>query len=307
MTVQDDSPEPAGTYFTLEAGAYRPGELTRGPWAPNTINGRMMGGLAMHVLEQEQAEPGFQVARLTIDLFKAIPYAPLTVTTDLVRKGGRIRVADAEIRADGEIVARVAAVYLRPSTEPAGQVWAAEREWDEPAPDPSVPNPFTPSAVLVDMRPAYGARPAPGRAERRRVWVRDTHQLVAGIPLTPLVRVALVADAASPVVNHGTEGLQFINTDVALHLVRPPVGVFFGLEALDRTSAAGIAVSQVTLYDEAGMLGFCSVTALANPGRLRSYQPGPDQPAPPASPWRSAGPGAAGAAAPADQRSVDDD
>ncbi|MGF7234075.1 MAG: acyl-CoA thioesterase domain-containing protein, partial [Frankia sp.] len=106
MTAQDDPPKEQGTYFTFEAGRFVPGELSRGPWAPNTINGRMMGGLAMHVLEQEQAEPEFQLARLTVDLFRAIPYTPLTVSTDLVRKGGRIRVAGGPQPPRGGNVAR---------------------------------------------------------------------------------------------------------------------------------------------------------------------------------------------------------
>ncbi|MGF7234074.1 MAG: hypothetical protein ACQSGP_03805, partial [Frankia sp.] len=188
-------------------------------------------------------------------------------------------------RAGGDIAAGAAAVSLRPPPAPPGPMWGWAREWDEPAPNPSAPNPFTQPTVPVDMRPAFGVRPDPNQAERGRVWVRDRHDLVAGTPLTPLVRAALVADAASPVANRGSGGLQFINTDVAVHLARPPVGVFFGLEALDRTSAAGIAVSQVNVYDEAGILGFCSVTAVANPGRLRAYHPSPSAPAAPASPW----------------------
>lgn len=285
MAAQDGPPDDREAYFRFEADRYAPGELARGTWAPDTINGRMIGGLALHVLEREQAEPGFQVARLTVDLFRAIPYAPLVVSTDLVRKGRRVRVADARIAAGGDIVARAAVVYLRPSTEPPGQVWAPPRSWDEPAPDPSQPNPFAPPTAPVDMRPAFGARPDPTKAERGRMWVRDRHDLVAGIPLTSLVRAALVADVASPVANVGTEGLQFINTDVALQLARPPVGVFFGLEALDRTSAAGVSVSQATLYDEAGVLGFCSATAVANPGRLAVYHPDRSPPSTPSSPW----------------------
>jgi len=51
------------------------------------IHGRMMGGLAARSLESEIAEPGWRAARLTIDLCRPAPMAPIVVVTKVVPQG----------------------------------------------------------------------------------------------------------------------------------------------------------------------------------------------------------------------------
>src|SRR5262245_32991929 len=98
---------PAWAYFRrLDDGRYQPGRFASGVWGAKTVSGRILGGLLGHALEQEQTEPGYQLARLTVDMFRAIPFVPLTVTTSLVRGGGRIRVADVHVTHDGLLITR---------------------------------------------------------------------------------------------------------------------------------------------------------------------------------------------------------
>ena len=84
--------------------------------------------------------------------------------------------------------------------------------------------------------------------------------------------MASVADATSMVVNWGTEGVQFINTDITLALARPPVGREIGLSATDRVERDGIAVGTVEVFDRAGPLGTAMVTALANAARPVNFE-----------------------------------
>ena len=74
------------------------------------------------------------------------------------------------------------------------------------------------------------------------------------------------------VVNWGTEGVQFINTDITLALARPPVGREIGLSATDRVERDGIAVGTVEVFDRAGPLGTAMVTALANAARPVNFE-----------------------------------
>jgi hypothetical protein len=240
-------------------------------WGAKQVSGRILGGLIGQVLELEQAEPGYQLTRLTADMFRAIPYAPLTVTTSLVRAGGRIRAADIHVTHDGVLVTRATATYLRPSSNAPGEIWHAERE-DLRAPDPASVNPALPEGARADTRPMLpGARPSgvgpADQVQRGGIWMRELVDVVEGVPLTPWVRATLVADLTSPTTHTGTGGLQHINTDFTLTLVREPVGEFFGVLARDHYAVDGISFGQATVHDAAGLLGTATTTALANAGR----------------------------------------
>ena len=96
------------------------------------------------------------------------------------------------------------------------------------------------------------------------MWSRDNRPLVAGEPLTPLVRAALSADLPNPLANAGAEGLSFINADLTLFLARPPGSDWIGLEVADHLAADGLAIGTCTLYDLDGPIGWSSVCAVAN-------------------------------------------
>ena len=262
-------------YFRrLDDGQYAPEPLAAGIWGAKQISGRILGGLIGQILELEQAAAGYSLTRLTVDLFRAIPFAPLTVTTSLVRAGGRIRVADLAVSHDGTLISRATASYLRPSSNPPGEIWHAERE-DPPAPDPATPGPDLAENLRADVRPMLAGSPGNGVGptagiQRGGLWMRELADVVEGIPLTPRVRAVLVADVTSPTTHRGTAGLHHINTDVTLTLVREPVGEFFGVLARDQYGVDGISFGLATVYDTAGLLGSITTTALANTGRADS-------------------------------------
>ncbi|PZG19492.1 acyl-CoA thioesterase domain-containing protein, partial [Nonomuraea aridisoli] len=233
----------------------------RGPWSPDMLHGRLLGGLAARALEDRHGEPGLHFARLTVDLFRNSPLLPVTVETSLVRDGRRIRVADAVISTSQGAIGRVSAVLLRKGEQPDGERAVTTPPWDEQP--PSGPpaqgrGGWIPPFELWQLS-GWGL-PGPGR-----VWMRETHALVDDEPLTPLVRAALAADFASPLSNSQPDGLRFINADYTLTLARLPEGELVGLEATGHASAEGVATGQVTMHDAAGPIGFCLVTAVANP------------------------------------------
>lgn len=96
--------------------------------------------------------------------------------------------------------------------------------------------------------------------------------VVAGEEGTPFQSVAAIADGTSMVVNWGTEGVQYINTDITLALARKPVSLEVGLSATDRVEVDGIAVGTVEVFDRAGPLGTAMVTSLANGKRPVSFE-----------------------------------
>ncbi|GAA3703383.1 thioesterase family protein [Nonomuraea antimicrobica] len=247
-------------FFTRKRDELVPAPRARGPWSPDMLHGRLLGGLAARALEERHAGPGLRFARLTVDLFRNSPLLPVRVETSLVRDGRRIRVADATISTDQGVIGRACAVLLRQGEQPEGEPLLATPAWDEPPPSgpPEEGGAWTPPFDLWRLTP-WGA---PGAG---RVWMRERHPLVDDEPLTPFVRAALAADFASPLSNVQAGGLRFINADYTLTLARPPEGEFVGMESAGHVSADGVATGQVTVHDTAGPLGFCVVTAVANP------------------------------------------
>lgn len=259
---------PEGPFFFEHDGRlYHPTPLTRGPWDPRTVHGRVFVGLIAHVIEAAYGDPDFQAARLTVDLFRMPMRVPVRAETRLVREGNRIRVADANLAdEEGTELARGSVVMLRRAAPPEGQVWSPEIA-PMPHPDTVAAEPPRPDSPFV---PAWETRPVQGHFHGlgpKRIWLRDMNELVAGTPNTPFVRLALAADLTNPFSNGGTHGLNYVNAEVSLHAVRNPVGEWIGLESIAHHSADGIAVGECVMHDELGPLGRTSVCGVANTHR----------------------------------------
>jgi acyl-Coa thioesterase superfamily protein/acyl-CoA thioesterase superfamily protein len=247
-------------FFRADGETLVPQPSARGPWAEPTINGRLMIAVAARAVEREHGGDGFHCARLTTDLLRPPPLQPLRVTTRAVRAGGRLRAIDAEVTADGVLVARTTALLLRRGDQPPIEPWAPP-SWTMPPPLSLVrlESPETEN-LRMDVRPEFEGRFfADGR---RRLWCREQIPLVDDEDWTPLTRAAGVADIANPLANKGNV-LRFINADVTVYLAREPADEWIGLEVLDHLSDAGIALGACSLYDTAGRIGWCSVAGLA--------------------------------------------
>ena len=251
-------------FFRREGARYIPSPVSSGPWDPNSLHGRVVAALLARELEHRFGDPAFQFSRLTVDMFRLPKLDALEVSSQEVRVGNRIRVADATITQYGEEVARGRGVLLRRAENPDGEVWTPE-PWDVPAPDDIVPpeNMLGPGgkSPMWDTRPIAGGF---GAVVRKRMWMRELHLLVDDEPLTPFLRAASAADYAHPFANSGTAGLEFINADISLYLHRDPVGEWIGFDVTNHQSASGIAVGECTVYDVQGPIGQSTVCAVAN-------------------------------------------
>ncbi|MCW2885364.1 MAG: hypothetical protein QOE54_3184 [Streptosporangiaceae bacterium] len=255
--------EAGEAFFTESDGLLLPARHAHGPWSPDMLHGRLLGGLMAWAIEREHAADGLHFARFTVDLYRNSPLVPLRVGTVRVRDGRRIRVADATISGEHGAVARASAVLLRRGEQPKGRIWNAPA-WDVPAPE-ELPPLARASGFNLRWIPSGGATEDGFQsAERHRVWLRETRALVTGESLTPFIRVVLAADMASPMAHFGTAGLEFINADYTVSLSRLPLGDDIGIEGAGHLSDEGIAVGQCTLYDISGPVGFCATSAIAN-------------------------------------------
>jgi hypothetical protein len=189
--------------------------------------------------------------------------------TELVRDGRRVKAAEVRLACEGNEVARASVQMLRRSPHPLGTVWAPAG-WDAPHPDTLAPREIDdgrPGAMVWDMRPVTAGEF--GAQEQRRLWLRERRDLVAGEPLTPFVRVAMVADFTNPFTNFSDQGLAFINADLTLYLARLPVDEWIGFESAGHLGDNGVAVGHANLYDIKGAIGHCTVAAVATQAMVR--------------------------------------
>jgi len=259
--------ESVQSLFHRHADLFVPEPITGTPWGENMLHGRLISALAARAVEREYADADFQCVRLTVDLFRAAAIAPLRLSTRPVREGRRVRAIDVAVESQGRAVARASALLLRRGSEPPVQPWQAP-EWDAPppaalAPEDTLESRYMPVETRSVVEGGYRA------AGRKRLWIRELCQLVAGEAWTPLTRTAAVADLTNMLANTDEQPNHFINADVTLYLGRLPVGEWIGLDVAGHMGAEGIATGACDIYDPGGRCGTAMVGALAAPAPIQ--------------------------------------
>jgi acyl-CoA thioesterase len=274
-----------GAIFIPDGDRFIPTDLARSPWGPHVLHGGPPAGLLARAIEQVNPDPALHIARMTIDLFRPVPTAPLHVTTQFVREGRRIAVIQASLFADDTEVSRASALLLRES-----EVELPDAHL--PAP-PSLPGPdgiptTGLSTMLTEGSPAAIASMPGGTGfhttiEVRRIggglataghgtaWIRIPVPFVAGEETSALVRMAATSDFGNALGHiRAGDGIGFINADITIYLHRMPVGEWICLDSQSAGQPHGIGLVESMVHDERGSVGRIVQALLAN----RRYQPG---------------------------------
>ena len=248
-------------FFKRDAdGAYLPQPMSRGPWNPNSLHGRVVIGLCGYELERVHGGAEWMPARLTVDMYRLPDFNPITAKTTVVRGGRRIKLVDVELIQSGKSVARGTAQFLIRGENAPGKTISPPK-WEAPHPDelpPPPPNQF--GGRMWKMRNVadwFGSN-----AMKRGAWMAEIREVVEGSPLTPFQRVAMAADFVSPLANRSDNSLGYINTDVTVYLHRLPVGEWIGFEKINHHATEGVAIGECFLHDVEGPIGSASCAAL---------------------------------------------
>lgn len=247
--------------YSQQDGVWLPSVLSRGPWDPRAQHGGAPSALLAHLAEAAVSEPGWQLTRLTVELIKPVPVAPLTVRQEIHPARSTTRTT-IELYADDVLVARAHALLLRgqaitvqddvPGWSPE-QLLPPPSECSERLVIPGMPTgtSFYWSAMEILMAQGDSAAPGAGAA-----WFRLTVPLIEGRPASPAMRAAAVADFGNglswilPV-----EQYLFANADLSLHLHRPPQGEWIGLIAETHADKSGAGTTMSRMYDVHGPIG----------------------------------------------------
>ncbi len=258
--------------FVADGEHFVPTEHARGPWDPRALHGGAPAALITAAFERVQPGEELAIGRLSFELLRPIPMAPLTLATSIVRPGRRVQELAAELFHGEELIARASALRVQPVPVDAARAAVAPSRVDEPMPGPAEAAPLSFAlngsseasfaATAMEMRSFGGsiARP-PGR-----VWMRLRHPLLPGEPATPLARLAATADfgngvsAALPF-----DRYLFINADLTIHLERLPRGEWIGLDARTLVREDGVGTAEGILHDEHGPIGRSFQTLVVQP------------------------------------------
>lgn len=253
----------AGAIFVLDGPHVVPTELARGPWSPDAQHGGAPAALLARAVERFDGGDAMVVARLTVELLRPVPIAPLLIATRFSRPGKKVQLVEASllVAATRAEVARATGLRLRRERVqlPEG---AAPHGAPPPPSEGTVSRPPWASQIEyegfhsggIELRFVRGsfAEPGPGTA-----WIRLRVPVVAGEATSPLCRVAAAADFGNGVswVLSRSAGYRFINPDLTIYLHRHPEGEWVALESVTLPGDLGVGIAESRLYDERGPLG----------------------------------------------------
>ena len=233
-----------GAFFTREGDRFIPTGIGSSFWDPAKIGGAPICGLVAQVLDGIPAPLPMLPARLTLDIYGAVPMAPLTARTRLLREGRRIQLTELELEAEGRTYAR--ATLLRVRME------GAETDL-EPLTHPFPDEARGVRRVVAESIRLAGSAEEPGPGA---VWMRVITPMIAGEPMNQLACVAAAADWGSTVSPPASlKEWTYANLDVSLHLSRMPRSDWMLLDATSAVAGNGAGMNTMRMGDREGMFG----------------------------------------------------
>jgi hypothetical protein len=262
-SARPGAPEPNAeenaALFVPDGERLVPTGRARGPWSPHALHGGPVAALVARSAESHPGGEELQLVRVTLELLRPVPLAPLEVTSSLVKPGRTAQLIDTVVAADGVEVAWSRALRIR--RDPAGRRVEPTVPEDPPPvpPDGVVSTPLALGGLTafhnegMEMRFVSGRTGTTGPAT---VWFRLRVPVVLGEEPSPWQRATAAADFGNGVAAELEFGSgSFINPDLTVSLHRPPVGEWICLDARTRFGTPGIGAAESALWDREGRIG----------------------------------------------------
>ena len=258
----------ASALFSPDDDTFVPADLARSPWSSEALHGGSVAALLARAVEAGSPGGERQVTRLTVELLRPVPVAPLRIRAEVVRPGRKVQLVEASVWDGDTNVAQARALFLRTTDAPVPE-GAATSGPLVPGPDRGRETPFPRGDYEAlhnagtEIRFVRGVFNEPGPAT---VWIRLRHPVVAGEQPSPLQRVAAAADFGNGVsaVLDFTRWV-FVNPDLTIYVNRLPVGEWVCLEARTDVEGHGVGMAHSRLHDELGPIGRSAQSLLLEP------------------------------------------
>ena len=227
-----------------------------GPWDAGMQHGSAPAALVVWAAEAIPTREPMRIARVTIDLMRPVPIAPLVIETEVLREGRKIQLCAVRLRAENAVV--VAATILKiKSQAPALPPEIGDRPVELPGPDQAREEQpdfsGSPFVKAISMRAARGRFGAPGLGA---IWYRLDRPLVEASAVSQAMRAVVAADfcngtSAALDFRHWT----FINADLTVSLAREPLGAWILVDAESWIGPDGAGLAMAGLADQKGYFG----------------------------------------------------
>lgn len=238
---------------------------TAGPWFADAQHVGPPSALLTRALERLPDGPGVQLVRVTVEVLGPVPVGEVQVAAAVERTGRSVQLVAAEMSAGGRTVLRARGWRLAVGDTTAVAVGAAETL------PPPVQGTLTrwgdgwlPGFIdAVEWRWVAGGPPGSGPGA---AWLRQRVPLVAGEKPTPGQRLMVAADCANGVgAPLDLREWLFVNTELTVHLHRPPVGEWIGVSASTVVGPTGAGTVSALLHDEDGHVARCAQVLIVRP------------------------------------------
>ena len=260
--------------FVRDNDHYVPTESAASFWSRDTVHGGASTALMVAVMEQHFSSDAMQLARLTVDLFRPIPMAPLRVECRAARNGKRLKLFDVSVfdgeqevcRSSGLVLERNAldlpehakaatglpdAIKAAMDQAPVMGVYAAGNT-EESGSTGGLHTRLEIKPVVFDIGSGRGC-----------VWAKLPLSVIDGLENSRLLNAAALADFANGFAYlQLDENVGFINADITLNLHKMPVGEWLCLDARTQAQPGGTTMVEALVYDELGAIGRISQSNL---------------------------------------------
>ncbi|WP_338822995.1 thioesterase family protein [Bradyrhizobium septentrionale] len=226
-----------------------------GPWVPRMQHGSAPAALVVWAAEAIPTPVPMRIARVTIDLMRPVPVAPLTVESEILRDGRKIQLCGVRLFADGVLVVSASVLKIKhQAAELPPEI--ADLPVDLPGPDQCSAEPGDISSPFVRCISMRAARGRFGQIGPGAIWFRVDQPLIAGAAVSQAMRAVVASDfsnGTSPALDFNQ--WTFINADLTVSLAREPLGDWILLDGESWIGADGAGLAMSRLADQRGYFG----------------------------------------------------
>ena len=267
--------------FVREGEHYHPSETAASPWGPMTLHGGASTALMVSAMEERFSATDMQLARLTVDLFRSVPMAPLWIECKTIRDGRRVKVFDVSLYSDDVEVCRASGLILLKDAIEVPDYANNDLALPDAIDKARHQEPHIGVGETMRMRKAANTpglhRVIPLKPVFLNIgvghgcsWLKLPVAVIEGRDNSPLLSVAALADFANGFSQvHLNEEVGFINADLSVNLFRMPESEWLCIDSRAFPQSTGLSMVETVLYDERGMIGRVSQSNLTLP-RLKA-------------------------------------